>query len=250
MSEQAQKGVIDRLERLEQECGALRRQLRTWKRVAATVVLAGTMASLLAGARDADDDPKTLRIGRLILLGRNGRVHAELAVSKNVNSGAEFPELTFFDQNTHRRAELGLDTNGNPSLGFRDKNEASRFTASVRQEDDTRLSFFDGDGWGQLVVYATTRGSGLKLLGPDEKGRGGADHGGLLVAEDGSTKLHFFTPGPVRGKVGTERVALEVRKDGTPRLKLTGKMNEPLFQAPEQTRIVRPLQAPDSKPPG
>jgi len=224
------ESLSDKLDSLARECDGLRQQARVLKRVVGLALL-GAVA-LVAGGALRVEDPRTIEAERFLVKDKDGRVHAALGLSFDPATNEEFPELIFRDQKGKLRVELAFGPGGMPGLTLRDEDERARLVLGSLPDGSAQMHFYEKAGWGQLSVGAWPDGSGIKLLGPDGRGGGGSDHGGLIVAKDGSAKLHFFTPGPVRGDLGFERVNLGVAPDGKPSMTLNGENFRPVFRAP------------------
>lgn len=207
--------MTERLERLERECNGLREQARRWKRAGAMIGL-GAAVFMMAGAW-RDGVPKPMEVERLVIKGDDGKVYAELGVDRGQN-GQRFPSLRFADPKGKTRLHIGRS-----ELQYLDEDERARCTLSQLPDGAMNLGFHDKTGWGNLSVGSFFGGgAGIHLFGPDGRGKGGRDHGGLFVMEDGSTLLHLFKPGVLGGEDNHERVALGVGKDGTASLALRG----------------------------
>jgi hypothetical protein len=206
--------LAERIERLE-------RENRRWRRAGMVVTLGLAALPVIAGA-SRDGQATVLEAQRLVLKGQDGKVYAELGVRTNKAGGTEFPQLSLYDQRGKRRVDLAVWPDGSPELRFNDEDQRPRCSLAMLRDGLTQLGFNQKDGWGQLSLGSFRDGAGLMLFGPDGLGRGGRDHGGLFVSLDGSTKLHFFTPGSIKDGANHERVLLGVGRDDTTTLRLRG----------------------------
>lgn len=189
------------------------------------------LVGFVAGGAYQATPPGTVEAERFVIKGKDGRIYGEMGIVANPTLKTESARLTFRDAAGTTRLDLELGTDGTPDLSFRDQDGRTRVALNPSAEGSSLLNFYDKAGWGQLTLGAWPDAAGVKLYGPSVGGGGGSDHGGLLVNRDGSTRLNFFTPGPLRAQ-GVEMVNLGVDERGRPHFTLSDMGRLPLFQAP------------------
>jgi hypothetical protein len=208
-------GLVERLERLEQEN-------RRWRRAAVALGLAGAIG-LLVGAARQGGGPKTVEAERFVVKGEDGNVYAELGLYRDERGRATgATSLVFFGEDGKYRTNYGIGSRGAPFLHFMGEDGAERASLSmIGPEEWTQLSFHEKSGKTQVTI-GSSNASGVSLWGPGEREGLVRQVGRLLVTEDGSATLSLFRPFLAPGDDVHERVHLGVKPDGSPRLSLRG----------------------------
>src|SRR5262245_58976560 len=115
-------GLVERLERLEQEN-------RRWRRAAVAIGLVGAMGLLIGAARQGG--PKTVEAERFVVKGEDGKVYAELGLHRDERGRATgVTHLVFFGEDGKYRTNYGIGARGAPFLHFMGEDGAER--ASLR----------------------------------------------------------------------------------------------------------------------
>jgi len=187
------RGVVERLEKVEDRSRALARENRRLKVVGAAVLVL-VAAILLVGA--VTPSPRVLEAEQFLVVDDKGKRHAELSVFKGTarlafydgkgryTTGLAMLEggasLVFLDEQGKHRATFGY-ANGRPILGLLD-GKATRVLLVVT-EGEAGLALFDKNAKQRAVLTASELGTrqgsvALKFAGHDEKDR-------LLLAEAG-----------------------------------------------------------------
>lgn len=232
--------LTERLERLEIECGRLRRDNRRWKQggVAAVLVVAA-VALLGAGAA------KIVETEKLVIRDKGGQVRASLQVDADGQV-----KLSLLDEKGNSGVELGADEEASGITVGNSRGRTEIQLAATRHEAGT-LTMTTGGG-GHLTLITSGAGENnaeirlqkidegpriwlmahdgkfgqLKMIGG--KGTEGHDRPDIVVSsgDDGSADL------TVHGAKYDTRLELGTDKAGDPFLRLWGQDKKPIFAAP------------------
>jgi len=258
----------ERIENLEKGLASARRFNR-WLLAAVGLalgvwILAGTFGPTMAAAPASGGAAKEVRANRFVVEDANGKVRAELNVSKDGSV------LGLRDENGKPRIVLGVvaGLKDEPMLCLSDENGKPRAALSVTK-DGPVLSLFDSENekplvtlQGTKVVALTLRDengtdlarlltgkSGALLQLSDENGKPRAElnvskAGSLLGLRDENGKLrawlNVFKDGPtlnLSDENEKPRVWLDVSKDG-PKLDLSDEKGKTIWQAPQSAPVA------------
>jgi hypothetical protein len=231
--------LAERIDRLEQECGELKRANRRLKRLG-TLIVAGAVAVLIAGA----DMAKVIEVERIILREKGGQIRARLEVKSD---GA--PSLEFFDKKGRSGIKMDVSELGS-YLSVHSKEGASSLTMSANEVGSAHFEVSVEDG--QMArILASGKADNLAEL---ELGKP-LDQGRLRVAvhdDDAFVSLYAAGLGDQTLSLGADadgstsldlsdddhkkRLSIGGGPDGAPFIKALDKNGTVLFQVPPASK--------------
>jgi hypothetical protein len=169
MEELLIKGLTERVERLERECGRLTRANRRWKRLS-SAVFAGALAFLSIGA----DQTKVVEAEQFVLKAPDGTRRGTIEVDAHGSA-----RVTLVGGGHKGQSSLYAHQNGASGLQLTDEKGQLRLWANLQPPDGNPALVLRDEG-GQRKIVAEVLPGGANFVG--------------LIGRDGNSKIILLSP--------------------------------------------------------